>query len=151
MIATNVRRIRIAISGLLFPLCLCLVAAGCGGSKGDVKLIPVSGKVFFGKDPMPLGSVMFFPDADKGNTSKRVGEATIQSDGSYKLATGGDDGVEAGWYKVTVTITGMSDPSQAKMKIPNLKGEYGNTKLTPISIEVGENVPASNYDIRLSR
>lgn len=135
---------------------LALFLIGCGKSEAKFTPVPVSGKVTIGNAALPMGTITFHPDTEKGNTLIRVAQGTIQSDGTYKLAIVNSDGVQLdgappGWYKVTVVMTGMSDPAQIKTKIPYIEGKYSDTKYTPLSVEVREGAPAGSYDIKLQR
>jgi hypothetical protein len=71
-------------------------AAGCGGGAGRYD---VSGKVTFGGKPVPAGTVVFEPDAAKGNDGPQ-GFAPITG-GTYDTARGGR-GTVGGPHRVTV-------------------------------------------------
>src|SRR5262245_37798980 len=73
--------------------------AGC--ERGPEPLVPVTGKVFYRGTPLPTGTVVFTPDAQRGG-SGQVASAEIQKDGSFRLRTGDADGAAAGWHRITV-------------------------------------------------
>jgi hypothetical protein len=90
---------------------LCLACAcglpllvGCPSS-GSGKLLPAEGKVTLNNKPLGSGTVTFVPADGKAALSTGNPTGEIQSDGSYKLTTGGKPGAPAGKYKVTVTPT----------------------------------------------
>src|SRR2546430_11681591 len=82
----------LAIIGLFF-------FAGCEG--GAAPLAPVSGKVFYQNQPLPRGTIVFVPDADRGNNGP-LAQGTIQPGGNYTVQTEGKAGALPGWYRVTV-------------------------------------------------
>ena len=73
--------------------------AGCEG--GTAPLAPVSGKVFYQNQPLPRGTIVFVPDADRGNNGP-LAQGTIQPGGIYTVQTEGKPGALPGWYRVTV-------------------------------------------------
>lgn len=79
-------------------LCCALAAAGCAG-EGPTRH-EVSGRVVYLGQPVPVGVVMFEPDAARGNLGQQ-GMATIEN-GSFRTSNGGT-GLAAGAYLVTVT------------------------------------------------
>jgi hypothetical protein len=90
----------------LYLACACglTLLAGCPSS-GSTKLVPAEGKVTLNNRPLSSGTLTFVP-AD-GKAALPTGNPTgdIQSDGSYKLSTGGKPGAPVGKYKVTVIPT----------------------------------------------
>jgi len=118
----------------------------------DLNLVPVSGKVTVGKTPLPLGSVMYYPDSGKGNNGKRVPQGQIQPDGTYKLSTSSEAGVQEGappgWYRVAVTPTGASETNQTKARIPTYNLDYTFEKNTKLVVEVKPG--GGNYDLVLT-
>lgn len=84
---------------LLF-LSVVLLSLVVGCSTGP-KLIPVSGIVTFSKDgsPAQFGTIEFRLE----NEPHSVARGKIQKDGSFKLKTGGQDGVVTGWHTVVIT------------------------------------------------
>jgi hypothetical protein len=72
---------------------------GCDGGKAS--LAPVSGKVFYQNQPLGRGTIVFVPDADRGNNGP-LAQGTIQAGGSYTVQTEGKPGAAPGWYRVTV-------------------------------------------------
>jgi hypothetical protein len=128
---------------------LLLTLAACGGNKvGHV--VPVSGKVI-NADGSPLkdGSVAFFPNKDKGNTSTHEAGGTINADGTYEAYTKGSKGVPPGHYKVTVMAQSIADsttPTKAKVLVPE---KFTKRETTTLLIEVVESPAAGAYDLKL--
>jgi len=100
---------RFSLPGLVAGLLLMALAGGCS-KKEPVKLIPVQGKVTLeGGTLITSGFVTYHPvEGIKAKAEKSTGE--IKSDGTYKLTTGGREGVPEGQYKITVhpSMTGNS-------------------------------------------
>jgi hypothetical protein len=86
------------ISTFLVLVGLFLVA-GCEGRAPSQA--PVSGKVFYQNQPLPRGTIVFVPDADRGNNGP-LAQGSIQAGGSYAIQTEGKPGAMPGWYRVTV-------------------------------------------------
>ena len=136
-----------------FPALFCGIAfilglAGCG-PKGP-KLVQVGGKVTVGDKPVTNGTVIFYPDRARGNTSLEEPRGDIDAEGNYKLLTGAKSGAAAGWYKVAVTAAEKIDPNNpyfTKWLIPE---KYIDPKTSKLEFEVVENPPAGAYDIKLS-
>lgn len=78
-----------------------LLLAGCNSGPDLPPLAPVRGVVTLDGDPLPRGNVQFIPDTDRGNGGPTA-TATIGPDGSYTLATAGEEGAMVGWHKVRI-------------------------------------------------
>jgi hypothetical protein len=87
----------IGVSAILSPL-----ACSDPNAAPPIKTVPVEGSVKF-PDGTPLGegSVTFVPSGEKG----RQATGKLGSDGSFKLTTGGADGIAEGDYRVRVDTT----------------------------------------------
>jgi hypothetical protein len=83
-----------------FCLMLLMCAAGC--QRGPVPLIPVSGKVTYKGFALPSGTIVFAPDASRGESGP-IAHGQLNADGIYQLSTGEALGAAPGWYRVTVT------------------------------------------------
>ena len=81
-----------------------LALAGCGG---EDKLAPVQGRVLYRGQPLDGGTIVFTPDADRGNAGP-LAMAEIKADGRYVLSTGGKPGAVPGWHRVTVAPRSQS-------------------------------------------
>ena len=122
-----------------------LIAAGvfgCARSE-QAALVTVEGKVVFDGQPLTTGTVIFRPNAARGNTSNEEPRGSIQPDGSYRLSTqSAEEGVAPGWYKVGVIAQKKFDwitPTK-----------YANPDTSGIAREVVENAAAGAYDIELN-
>jgi hypothetical protein len=141
-------------SGASFVLLLTCSLVGCGD--GGVELLPVSGTVGNGDQPLTTGTLEFHPDAAKGSTGKLLPRAEIAEDGTYTLYTTGEDGAEkgapAGWYKVTVFAEEPRPTEGAEAYAPAkllVRDEYTSAEKTPLSVEVKPDAPADAYNISL--
>ena len=76
-----------------------VLAAGCGTD--PVKHEEVQGRVFFGTEPLHGGTIVFTPDAERGNEGP-MASAEIQPDGRFILHTGQEPGAVPGWHRVTI-------------------------------------------------
>ncbi len=130
---------------LLAPLLLCCSAC-LGGNN-----VPVKGKVMNGDDPLKTGTVTFYPDKDKGNTSAALPQAQISEDGTYTLYTDGNSGAPPGWYKVTVVAEAPKAKGADEYAPPVyiVAEDYTNMEYTPLSVEVKSGAPEGHYDLKL--
>jgi hypothetical protein len=131
-----------------------LLVSGCDPS-GAAKVVPVSGSVLLGADPLPSGIVTFTPDAGKGNTSNLVASGMIGENGAYSLQTENRAGALLGWYKVTIANLPVSSGlgrggRSAPMQVP-IARRYGDPDQSGISIEITETASPGAYDIRLAK
>jgi hypothetical protein len=109
----------------------------------------VEGQVTFQGQPLKTGSLLFQPDAAKGNSSTLTPSGTIGPDGRYKLYTQERPGAPPGWYKVGIVAQEAppNDPYAMRSLIPQ---RYGDPQTSGISIEVSANAAAGAYDIKLT-
>jgi hypothetical protein len=120
----------------LIIACLWLIA-GC--DERTPALAPVSGKVSYLNQPLPRGTIVFVPDADRGNNGP-MAQGTIQSGGIYTIQTGGKPGAIPGWYRVTVIAVEdagigyyRSGGSTPRSLVPE---KYRDPQLSDLSCEV---------------
>lgn len=139
-------RLRPVVLFLVGIVVLC--GSGCG--KGSLDTIPVKGTVTYQNTPLKTGSIVFHPDATKGNKSKEQPVGTIAENGSYTIATGNQTGAPPGWYKVTVVSTAPSNPND-EYSLPRslISKRYEQVASTPLSVEVKEE--GGSYDLNLTR
>jgi hypothetical protein len=138
----------------MFKPCLLLICCGLafaltGCRKGDPKLVQVDGNVMVGTKPLTRGTVIFYPDAAKGNTSRDEPRGAIEPDGRYHLLTGLKEGVTPGWYKVAVTAAEQIDPKNfyvTKWLIPQ---KYIDPKTSKLQLEVVANPASGAYNLTL--
>src|SRR2546428_630320 len=125
--------------GLVFLVCVCFVL-GCKPSDG-VKKLPVSGNVTVDGQAVTSGQVTLHPQS----TEKGAGSAVsgpIDSSGKYTI--GG--GAPAGKYKATVTPSMMPSPDGKPPTSP-YNAKFGDSKKTPLEIEVVASPAAGAYDL----
>jgi hypothetical protein len=142
-------------------LLVSLAMAGCTSDSGVGKTYPVSGKVTLDDEPVTAErtTILFKPDASRGNTSPFEPTGTVDDQGVYTLSTNGQEGAPPGWYKVIVTA--VSEPPQhpkAPDKRTNrpialslLPARYGQAHTSNLAIEVVERPPSGAYDLKLTR
>lgn len=129
---------------------LCVVLAGAFGcGRSGPALVPVEGQVTFQGRPLKTGSLVFQPDAAKGNASTSTPSGTIGPEGRYKLYTQEKPGAPPGWYKVGIVAQEAppNDPYAMRSLIPQ---RYADPQTSGISIEVSAKAPAGAYDIQLT-
>ena len=139
------------------PLVLLLgaaLAAGCGGS--SVKLVPVSGKVTVGGQPVTSGQVSFLPATEgegvhaKAAAGSAPASGQIEANGEYKLFTNGKEGAPPGKYKVIVTPS-MVPTGGTKAPTTPYNAKFSDAKLTNLTKEVVSGAPAGAYDLALTK
>ena len=121
---------------------------GCGSSQ--IKTEPVSGVVSFNGTPLTTGTVTFVPESGTANDAPQS-LGSIGEDGAYKLGTGIAEGAPPGSYKVDVTSSVPSDPtdpySLPKSVIP---AKYASSDTTDLRVEVIKSPGAGAYDLKLT-
>jgi hypothetical protein len=135
-----------------FLMAGCLVilfwAGFCSGCKPSVTLVPVSGTVKVGDQPLTSGQVALVPvDAA---ASKELSGGTIDSNGDYKIFTGGSEGAPLGKYKVTVSMPTMPT-GDSKPPTMAFDRKYTDSKTTPLEFEVVSNPKPGAYDLKLKK
>ena len=128
-------------------LCALVLAAGCSGPKES--LVPVAGTVTVNKKLLASGTVVFHPDADKGNRDKREPRATIEADapGAYRLMTDKQDGAPPGWYRVTIHALHATSSVRPPEWLADPK--YAEEKTSGLTVEVRKDAPPGTYDFDL--
>ena len=130
--------------------CLFLVLTGSLVGCGGVKLEPVEGKAMADGKPVTNGSLLFKPDAAKGNTSTLEPAGQIDSSGNYKMFTNHKPGAPAGWYKVIVIATEPIDPKDPYAPRKSfVDGKYNGEQTTDLALEVIANAPPGAYDLKM--
>ena len=136
-------------------LCLCLLAAGCGGGvkEGRLPLHPAGGKVSV--QGQPAGGVLVLLYPAEGSPAAKAGvipSATTKEDGTFQLSTyGQDDGAPEGGYSVAIQwFQADAKPEQGQPAMPagfarppdRLQGKYKDPKKSPwqVTITEGTNV-----------
>lgn len=109
----------------------CVLAVGCG----ETPTAQVSGRAEF-IDGSPLTgavrTVTLSPTEDSTAKVRKAAQATIESDGSFKLYTRKPgDGVFKGDYAVVFTV--LKDPNLGGMLVPDM---YGAKESTPFRVTI---------------
>jgi len=124
---------RLRALGFLGLACAALVF-GCG--KRPLPLTPVTGKVSYRGFALQSGTIVFAPDAKKGESGP-LAHGRIREDGSYSLYTGETYGARPGWYRVTVLSIGASLPGEPYATPQSaLPDRYRDPELSLLSREV---------------
>lgn len=137
-----------------------LAVPGCGDD-GVGRTYAVRGKVTLDGAPLvaKTATVLFKPDADRGNTTPYEPVGTVDSTGTYSLYTKSRRGAPPGWYKVIVTATTSESAPPAPGKplhqrpVPQslVPGRYAQAKTTPLQVEVVESPAEGAYDLKLAK
>ena len=126
-----------------------LVLNGCTGDAAD-RLVPVSGRITSNGQPAPSGTVVFYPDPDRGNASRQEARGTIDAQGVYRLKTGKDKGAPPGWYQVAVFALKPPRPEQT-MSPPEwwASQRYSDPRTSGLAVEVTPAAAPNAYDFDL--
>lgn len=120
---------------VVIVLFLLTLGAGC---ESKPRLAAVRGRVTYKGSPLHLGSIVFTPDALRGNRGTQA-RADIQPDGTFELRTGDVAGAVPGWHRVTVlavelvAVTPGDLPTLPRVLLP---GRYGDPELSGLTREV---------------
>jgi hypothetical protein len=140
-----------------------LTATGCGPG---FKVVPVSGKITVNGEAIQdaEATILFRPDASKGNTGTLDFAGVADEDGNYELYYGdGKRGAAPGWYKVAAVVNESLRPKigpNGKRKKPApgpgihvhislIDPKYAVPTSSGIEIEVVENPAPGAYDLNL--
>jgi hypothetical protein len=139
---------------------LALLIVGCGDGSEIDEIYPVRGQISFDGEPLVEESttVLFVPDADRGNESSFDAVGTVDRDGAYTVRTKGMNGACPGWYKVVVTAladtpqhpTGPADSKRHAVARSLLPARYGQAQTTPLAVEVVDEPDDGAYDLELT-
>lgn len=113
---TKKNAVEIARLVIVVSLVLAVTAVGCSHSSSP-PTVKVRGKVTYKGQAVSEGTVTFQPTKPAAGNPLRPAVASLQSDGTYELATFGDaDGVVPGEY--AVTVRSASETSVENPKAP---------------------------------
>ena len=97
------------VAGIAVSAALCILGCRPAAKKGPTRYA-VSGRITFGGDPVPIGTIAFEPDASAGNTGP-AGYGDIKS-GTY--VTQGRFGAVGGPHFVRIKGFAPPDPANAE-------------------------------------
>ncbi len=119
---------------------------GCQGEDGP-PLLPVSGVVMLGGQPLKSGSVSFRDDSGLVQPTGPI------EDGKYELILDRRLGAPAGRYKVVVFATESRQQSAGHGGLPRLiiNKKFTDPKTTPLEAEVMEGAPPGAYDFEVTK
>jgi hypothetical protein len=99
----------------------------------------VKGQVFFSGKHLTRGTIVFTSDIDRGGKGDMV-SAEIKTDGSYVLKPKHSEGMEPGWYRVTIlaleaprAVDEGDNPGELRSLLPE---RYRDPNLSGLSVEV---------------
>jgi hypothetical protein len=141
VIVSHSVRLVAALAGVV----ACVLITGCGGTYNA----SAEGMVTLDGNPVPRGTVTFYPSAPGPSAYAR-----IEEDGSYFVRTGREEGLPAGDYEVTVIAnelpsvmqTAQGGPPPAGKPITPLWYRTKQTSGLKFKIEPGSN--AINLDLK---
>jgi hypothetical protein len=137
--------------GRIGAACLpAFLLAGCPATTDE--RVPVEGTITVNGQPLPAGTVVFHPDASKGNTSLREPRATIRSakPGRYRLTTDDKPGAPPGCYKVTVfAIKPVTRENSLRPPEWLADPKYTDKQTSGLEVVVARDAPAGAYDLEL--
>jgi hypothetical protein len=143
----------------LVALAVLVVLVGCSKTTWPT-VVPVSGRVLKGGEPVTHGTVTFYPDRAKGNDSTFQPFGFLDGSGRYQLASpstqGVIEGAPPGWYRVSVSSAGAPrmnvepvDPGAAKAH--KTLGKYEKPQTSGLAVQVVPDAPADAYDLDLGK
>jgi hypothetical protein len=122
--------------------------AGCG--RGETT-IPVQGKVLVDGQPLTLGTVIFTPDAAKGNASLHEPRGKLDANGIYRASQTKDHaGVAPGWYKISISAQKLMDPKDPFSYQSVIPTKFAHPETSGLALDVVANPAPGAYDITLS-
>lgn len=126
-------------------------ASGCGGEKR----YPVEGSVTLEGQPLTKGDVVFFADDGKVIPSNLQPTGKIDSNGRFRMLSGGAAGIPPGKYRVTVVAQTSERPAKAPANPTNtyalINQKYFSSHSSPLRVEVVESPRPDAYDLRLEK
>jgi hypothetical protein len=134
--------------GRFLSSALLCVLAGCG--RGGTT-IPVEGKVLVDGQPLTVGTVIFTPDAARGNTSAHEPRGNLDANGVYRLSVTKDrTAVPPGWYKISISAQRLKDPNDRYSYVSLIPSKFAHPETSGLALEVVDNPAQGAYDIALS-
>ena len=135
------RLLMLVAAALLLPL------AGC--ARGPT-LLSVRGKVTLpGGKPVHNGTVTFYPDVTKGNSSKELPIGQIDEQGNFTVMTGAREGAPPGWYKVAISAAEKTDPNNLYITDWLIHEKYNNPEMSKLTAEVVAKPELGRYDFQV--
>ncbi|MCH2115471.1 MAG: hypothetical protein MK171_11255 [Pirellulales bacterium] len=143
------------LSACSAPL-VALLLSGCAGEDLVGPTVPVEGQITWKGNEVTTGTVIFLPDASKGNAAEYDSRGAIDASGHYSLKTLDKEGAPPGHYMVGVVSSkrppGVTDPNYRGFPPPNIPLiplKYQNPASSGLTVEARENAPPGEYDFKL--
>jgi hypothetical protein len=127
-----------------------LLLASCTQNGGEY--FPVEGTITVAGEPLLSGTIVFHPDASRGNTSKQEARGTIGqiAPGRYRLTTDGQKGAAPGQYRVTVfAIKPVTRENSQQPPDWLADPKYADVKTSGLTVAVAKDAPIGAYDFQL--
>src|SRR5437764_6589895 len=118
----------------LFSLFCAISLCGCEYAPAQPTLTKVYGTVSYLNRPLQGGTIVFIPDEERGTTGSLI-HADIQSNGTYFLRSGSQEGVAPGTYRVTVRPADAA-PGRVRQNGPQPPERYCDPKTSGLSCKV---------------
>ncbi|HEV3238710.1 MAG TPA: hypothetical protein VGZ25_17105 [Gemmataceae bacterium] len=130
------KRVRLS---LLLTIVLIAIGLMPGCRDKDAGCTSVQGHVSYNGKALTRGTIVFTADCDRGGNGDMVcGE--IKPDGSYFLKAKTQEGMEPGWYRVTIlaleapsTFGDGDNPGEPRSLLPD---KYRDPNLSGLAVEV---------------
>jgi hypothetical protein len=127
---------------------LMILLVGCARTEPT---IAVKGKVLVDGQPLTFGTIVFTPDAAKGNTSMHEPRGKLDATGVYEAKQSKDQpGMASGWYKVSISAQKMKDAKDPYSYASVIPNRYASPETSGLSVEVTAHAAAGTYDFALS-
>lgn len=132
---------------VLVVVSLAVLAVGCGGPKENrAPTAPVRGVVTYQGEPVPTGTIYFYPDGG-GVTA----EGHLQPDGSYVLGTySSNDGAIIGSHKVMIYAERDTTQLDAEEDVGELLLIPAKYTISPDQSGLTANVSEGNNEINFA-
>jgi hypothetical protein len=128
-----------------------VVLFALAGCSREEPTFSVEGKVLIDGQPLKVGTVIFTPDAARGNTSMHEPRGKIDENGVYRLSlTKGHPGATRGWYKISLSAQQLKDPKDRYSYVSLIPTRYTRPDTSGLEREVVNKPAPGAYDIELS-
>ncbi len=135
------------------PLAIALIVLvqGCGKSKPEVVLTPITGVVLIDGKPHELVAVRCHPTDGSTDTLRNIGQSFTDKQGKFAIsAKNKGDGLPAGEYVLTFEWGEMNLLSMQYGGPDKFGGKYSDPKKSQVKFTVAENQPVDLGTIELT-
>jgi hypothetical protein len=137
-----IRRVSFLI--LTISFCAC-------GSRAELALHPVRGRITLDGEPLPRGTVSLRSDGEAAGWQQPTG--TIGENGEFVIYTQGQKGSPPGKYRAVVFATEEVQSEGGHPGLPRslIPERYTDPRRTPLRIDVTANPQSDQYRLELTR